>query len=148
MSDGPRAIARSVAGPRCVHAALALSAVPALQPRSTRSCPRRADDRFAGLQWRFVRIKYHHKFESGRTSSRISTASRGASTRRRRSRTCRAASRPRPRFRSRIAISLTIDDHAAVRVPVDLLRRAEQHAAAAKRAADPAGVLRCAAASR
>ena len=53
-------------------------------PRSARVCSRRcclalaagaaaarrraaaggADDRFAGLQWRFVRIKYHHKFES------------------------------------------------------------------------------------
>ena len=33
---------------------------------STRSSGGTADDRFAGLQWRFVRIKYHHKFESGR----------------------------------------------------------------------------------
>jgi Domain of unknown function (DUF4159) len=40
--------------------------MPALQPRVDAQLPAAADDRFAGLQWRFVRIKYHHKFESGR----------------------------------------------------------------------------------
>jgi hypothetical protein len=40
--------------------------MPALQPRVGAQLPAAADDRFAGLQWRFVRIKYHHKFESGR----------------------------------------------------------------------------------
>ena len=40
---------------------------PALLPRVDAQLPGgAADDRFAGLQWRFVRIKYHHKFESGR----------------------------------------------------------------------------------
>jgi uncharacterized protein DUF4159 len=39
---------------------------PALQPRVGAQLPAAADDRFAGLQWRFVRMKYHHKFESGR----------------------------------------------------------------------------------
>jgi hypothetical protein len=41
--------------------------MPALQPRVDAQLPGgAADDRFAGLQWRFVRMKYHHKFESGR----------------------------------------------------------------------------------
>src|SRR6266851_1866062 len=41
--------------------------MPALQPRADAQLPGGAsDDRFAGLQWRFVRMKYHHKFESGK----------------------------------------------------------------------------------
>ncbi len=40
--------------------------MPALQPRVDAQLPAAPDDRFAGLQWRFVRMKYHHKFESGR----------------------------------------------------------------------------------
>jgi len=40
--------------------------VPALQPRVDAQLPNAPDDRFAGLQWRFVRIKYRHKFENGR----------------------------------------------------------------------------------
>ena len=40
--------------------------MPALQPSVDAQLPAAPDDRFAGLQWRFVRMKYHHKFESGR----------------------------------------------------------------------------------
>jgi hypothetical protein len=41
--------------------------MPALQPRVDAQLAGGAqDDRFAGLQWRFVRMKYHHKFENGR----------------------------------------------------------------------------------
>jgi hypothetical protein len=37
------------------------SIVPVLQPRDADAqLPMAADDRFAGLQWRFVRIKYHY----------------------------------------------------------------------------------------
>ena len=39
---------------------------PSLQHHVGAQLPSAADDRFAGLQWRFVRMKYHHKFESGR----------------------------------------------------------------------------------
>ena len=34
--------------------------VPSLQPRLDAQLPTAPDDRFAGLQWRFVRIKYHY----------------------------------------------------------------------------------------
>ena len=44
----------------------AFTLMPVLQPRVDAQLPNAPDDRFAGLQWRFVRIKYHHKFESGR----------------------------------------------------------------------------------
>jgi uncharacterized protein DUF4159 len=38
--------------------------VPVLQPRDADAqLPATADDRFAGLQWRFVRIKYHYSTE-------------------------------------------------------------------------------------
>ena len=40
--------------------------MPSLQHHVGAQLPAAADDRFAGLQWRFVRMKYHHKFESGR----------------------------------------------------------------------------------
>src|SRR5438045_2239479 len=44
-----------------------LVAVPALQPRAGAQLPNAAaDDRFAGLQWRFVRIKYHYANEGSR----------------------------------------------------------------------------------
>src|SRR5262245_63634163 len=50
---------------RRVRVALSLAAlfaiVPVLQPRDADAqMPATADDRFAGLQWRFVRIKYHY----------------------------------------------------------------------------------------
>ena len=51
----------SLAGRRCWRCVPALAAA-----ASTRSCPTRADDRFAGLQWRFVRIKYHYITEGTR----------------------------------------------------------------------------------
>ena len=37
--------------------------VPVLQPRVDAQLPDMPDDRFAGLQWRFVRIKYHYTVE-------------------------------------------------------------------------------------
>jgi hypothetical protein len=50
-----------------VSALLALfTVVPVLQPSVDAQLPNAPDDRFAGLQWRFVRIKYRHKFENGR----------------------------------------------------------------------------------
>ena len=36
---------------------------PVVQPSVDAQLPNAPDDRFAGLQWRFVRIKYHHMFE-------------------------------------------------------------------------------------
>ncbi len=44
-------------------AVLAFTLVPALQPPVGAQLPTGADDRFAGLQWRFVRIKYHYTTE-------------------------------------------------------------------------------------
>ena len=53
-------------------AALALAAitlVPILQPRvADAQLPATADDRYAGLQWRFVRIRYHYTTEGTRDS--------------------------------------------------------------------------------
>ena len=59
--------------------------------RRAAQLPDTPDDRFAGLQWRFVRIKYHYAIEGTTRSSRTSTASRGTSMRPRPSRTCRGA---------------------------------------------------------
>src|SRR5215469_8271424 len=36
-----------------------LTLIPTLQPRVVAQPPQAPDDRYAGLQWRFVRIKYH-----------------------------------------------------------------------------------------
>jgi hypothetical protein len=49
-------------------AAVLFTLVPVLQPRVDAQLPGVSDDRFAGLQWRFVRIKYHYITEG---SSRI-----------------------------------------------------------------------------
>ncbi len=46
----------------------AFTLVPVLQPSLDAQLPAAPDDRFAGLQWRFVRIKYHHMFEGGRVA--------------------------------------------------------------------------------
>jgi hypothetical protein len=46
-----------------------LSLVPALQPAVDAQLPDLPDDRFAGLQWRFVRIKYHYTTENTPTIS-------------------------------------------------------------------------------
>lgn len=46
-----------------VMAVLAFWLVPALQLPVDAQLPTAADDRFAGLQWRFVRIKYHYTVE-------------------------------------------------------------------------------------
>src|SRR6185369_16163065 len=44
-----------------------LMLAPAVQPRASAQLPNAAaDDRFAGLQWRFVRIKYHYANEGTR----------------------------------------------------------------------------------
>ncbi len=50
--------------------AMLLSVVPVLQPRvdAQLQVPSVGDQRFAGLQWRFVRIKYHYVTENSRTS--------------------------------------------------------------------------------
>jgi hypothetical protein len=40
--------------------------LPSLQPGVDAQLPAAADDRFAGLQWRFVRIKYHYITEGSR----------------------------------------------------------------------------------
>ena len=40
--------------------------VPALQPSVNAQLPNAPDDRHAGLQWRFVRIKYHFPLEGTR----------------------------------------------------------------------------------
>ena len=116
--------------------------MPVLQPRaSTRRLPAAADDRFAGLQWRFVRIKYHYITEGTQLpqdfygepwcidapaaeqnpSRRVKTATRDPG---------RGSDRPDAR-RS-----------AAVRViPWIYCRRAWQPADAGQRRADPARVL-------
>jgi len=47
-------------------AVLAFTLVPTLQPKVDAQLPTAADDRFAGLQWRFVRIKYHYTTEGTR----------------------------------------------------------------------------------
>ena len=44
----------------------AFTLVPVLQPSLDAELPAARDDRYAGLQWRFVRIKYHHMFEGNR----------------------------------------------------------------------------------
>jgi hypothetical protein len=44
--------------------AVLLTLVPALQPPAAAQLPDMPDDRFAGLQWRFVRIKYHFTTEN------------------------------------------------------------------------------------
>src|ERR1700751_959466 len=49
---------------RLVFALVALLAtIPGLQPRVDAQLPAAPDDRYAGLQWRFVRIKYHFTTE-------------------------------------------------------------------------------------
>jgi len=42
----------------------AVAWAPALQQRVAAQLPAMADDRFAGLQWRFVRIRYHYSTEN------------------------------------------------------------------------------------
>ena len=42
----------------------AVAWAPALQQRVAAQLPAMADDRFAGLQWRFVRIRYHYSTET------------------------------------------------------------------------------------
>jgi hypothetical protein len=49
--------------PLALVAAALLTLVPVLQPRVDAQLPDMPDDRFAGLQWRFVRIKYHYVVE-------------------------------------------------------------------------------------
>jgi hypothetical protein len=49
-----------------VVAAAVFTLMPVLQPRVDAQLPRVADDRYAGLQWRFVRIRYHFITEGSR----------------------------------------------------------------------------------
>ena len=46
-----------------VAVALGFTLVPVLQPSVDAQLPSAPDDRFAGLQWRFVRIRYHYHTE-------------------------------------------------------------------------------------
>jgi hypothetical protein len=73
-----------------VRTALALAGlmamIPALQPSLDAQLGPAPDNKYAGLQWRFVRIKYHYATE-GTHVRRTSTASRGESMRRPPSRT-------------------------------------------------------------
>src|SRR3982751_5944906 len=51
---------------RLVFAAIlfaVFTVVPVLQPAVDAQLPNAADDRYAGLQWRFVRIRYHYTTE-------------------------------------------------------------------------------------
>ena len=52
---------------RLAAAVLAFALVATLEP-AVAQLPSAADDRFAGLQWRFVRIKYHYTTEGTRTA--------------------------------------------------------------------------------
>jgi hypothetical protein len=55
--------AAAIAGSVAVLLALALALVGSLPPVVSAQLPDAPDDRFAGLQWRFVRIKYHYVTE-------------------------------------------------------------------------------------
>ena len=154
---GGEAVIGRGAPPRAVRLAVAVAALiaaaagrrrwlPSFSRSATRSCPAPPDDRFAGLQWRFVRIKYHYVTEGTRDRRRTSTASRGPSTRpaaeqnlSRRVKTATAIEVEDP-------IVLTLDDPRLFAVPVDLLRRAGQPAAARHRGARSCASSCCAAA--
>ena len=60
----------AIRNPQWLAAALLalFTLVPVLQPGADAQLPAAPDDRFAGLQWRFVRIKYHHMFEGSRVA--------------------------------------------------------------------------------
>jgi len=57
---------RTAARNSAIVLALTLVLIPALQPRADAQLPNAPDDRYAGLQWRFVRIKYHYLTEGTR----------------------------------------------------------------------------------
>ena len=94
MAGGPpKAVNRSAVSAAARFRVSSSSSLRAVIPAGAargRAAVRRRGQRFAGLQWRFVRIKYHYHAE-GTTIRRSSTVSRGTSTRRPPSRTCRAA---------------------------------------------------------
>jgi hypothetical protein len=52
--------------PLVITLTLLFALVPVLQPRVDAQLPTAPDDRYAGLQWRFVRIKYHYVTEGTR----------------------------------------------------------------------------------
>jgi hypothetical protein len=52
--------------PLVIALTLLFALVPVLQPRVDAQLPTAPDDRYAGLQWRFVRIKYHYVTEGTR----------------------------------------------------------------------------------
>ena len=48
-------------------ALVVFTVIPVLQPRVDAQLPDAPDGRYAGLQWRFVRIKYHYVGEGSQT---------------------------------------------------------------------------------
>jgi hypothetical protein len=52
--------------PVVVLLTLLFALIPVLQPRLDAQLPATGDERYAGLQWRFVRIKYHYTTEGTR----------------------------------------------------------------------------------
>jgi hypothetical protein len=52
-----------------VAALMLMTFVPSLQPPVDAQLPNAPDDRYAGLQWRFVRIRYHYKTEGTQAQS-------------------------------------------------------------------------------
>jgi Domain of unknown function (DUF4159) len=68
------ACGRRCRGPRgpallIIASTLLLALIPALQPPVGAQLPSVSDDRFAGLEWRFVRIKYHYSTEGTSAAS-------------------------------------------------------------------------------
>src|ERR1700681_1702375 len=67
MPDTRHARSAAVSHPRlAVTAAVALllTVFPILQPRVDAQLPAESDNRYAGLEWRFVRIRYHFRAEA------------------------------------------------------------------------------------
>ena len=116
----------------------------ALFPRCSRrlraQLPSVSDDRFAGLQWRFVRIKYHYTTEGttvvtqdfyGEPWAIDAPAAEQNLSRRIKTATTIQVEDP---------ITLTLDDPRLFTYPVDLHRRAGQPEAHRQRRRDPARV--------
>jgi hypothetical protein len=110
-----------------------------LQPSVDAQLPNAPDDRYAGLQWRFVRIKYHFAQEGTRIPQDFYGEPWGIDA---------PAAEQNLSRRIKTATAIQVEDpiliHArrspAVRVPLDLHRRAEQHADGRARGADPARI--------
>ena len=117
-----------------------------LQPRVDAQLPAAPDDRFAGLQWRFVRIKYHYMTEGTRVAQDfygepwVIDAPAAEQNLSRRIKTATAIQVEDP-------ILLTLDDPRLFDYPVDLLRRAGQPAHARQRGRRSCASSCCAAAA-